>query len=138
MIRCLAIGVLFGWSLVAQAPTGTIIGGVSDGTGAIVPGVKITIESESTGFKQTQSSGTDGRFVQPSLLPGSYRVVAEKAGFSKFITTRVNLVAAETGVGRRGDEGGRRGHGGGSIQRGGAVKNGNLERLDDDNAAPVD
>ena len=83
-------------SVFAQAPTGTITGRVSDGTGAFIPGTKITLESETTGFKQTQTSGSDGRFVQTSLRPGSYRVSAEKAGFSKFVTTGINLDASET------------------------------------------
>ena len=80
---------------VAQAPTGTITGRVTDGTGAAIPGAKITIEAESTGFKQTQTSGNDGRFVQPSLLPTSYKVTAEKTGFSKFVTTAVDLDASQ-------------------------------------------
>ena len=83
-------------SVFAQAPTGTITGRVSDGTGAVIPGVKVTFEEENLGFKQTQTSGNDGRFVQPSMRPGSYRVTAEKAGFSKSVSTGVNLDASET------------------------------------------
>ncbi len=83
-------------SLSAQAPTGRISGRVADGSGGVIPGAKISIESEATGFKQTQSSGADGRFVQPSLLPGSYRVTAEKTGFAKSVVAGVNLDASET------------------------------------------
>ena len=96
LLKSLIVSALLCCTAAAQAPTGTITGRVTDGTGAIMPGVKITIEAESTGFKQTRTSASDGRFVQPSLLPGLYRVIAEKAGFSKFVTTGVKLDTAET------------------------------------------
>ena len=51
---------------------------------------------ETTGFKQTQTADANGRFVQTSLLPGVYRVTGEKAGFSKNITSGINLDASQT------------------------------------------
>ncbi len=80
----------------AQAPTGTITGRVTDGSGAAVPGAKITLEVETTGFKQTQTADANGRFVQTSLLPGVYRVTGEKAGFSKYVTSGIDLDASQT------------------------------------------
>ena len=80
----------------AQAPTGTITGRVTDASGAAVPGAKITLEVETTGFKQTQTSDANGRFVQTSLLPGVYRVTGEKSGFSKNVTSGIDLDASQT------------------------------------------
>lgn len=82
-------------SLSAQAPTGSIQGLVMDSTGAAVAAAKVTIEAQQTGFKQTQTTNVEGRFVQPALLPGAYRVTVEKAGFSKYVTSNLNLDAAQ-------------------------------------------
>ena len=95
-IKSLLLSVLLCFTAAAQAPTGTITGRVVDASGSAVPGAKLTIEAESTGFKQTQTSSSDGRFVQPSLLPGFYKIIAEKAGFSKFITSGLKLDSSET------------------------------------------
>ena len=69
LFQSIILSALLCFPAAAQAPTGTVTGRVTDASGAAIPGAKITIEAERTGFKQTQASGADGRFVQPSLLP---------------------------------------------------------------------
>ena len=96
LFQSIILSALLCFPAAAQAPTGTVTGRVTDASGAAIPGAKITIEAERTGFKQTQASGADGRFVQPSLLPTSYKVTAEKTGFSKFITTGIQLEASQS------------------------------------------
>ena len=83
-------------TLLGQAPTGIIQGRVTDATGAAIVGANVTIEAQQTGFKQTQTTNADGRFVQPALPPAAYRVTVEKTGFSKYITNDLNLNAAQT------------------------------------------
>jgi hypothetical protein len=78
--------------LLGQAgATGTILGTVTDSTGAIVPGVKVTVTNTATNstFRTTTSSAGD--YYAPSLEPGTYSVSAELKGFQKSVTTGFTL-----------------------------------------------
>ena len=54
-------------SLAAQAVTGTILGAVTDDTGAILPGATVTITHTDTGLVRTVVSDSAGEFTAPSL-----------------------------------------------------------------------
>src|SRR5262245_9542184 len=66
----------------SQVARGTIVGTVSDATGAIIPGVQVTVIN--TGTNQTRQAITNERGnYEVDLLPiGEYRVTAELSGFS--------------------------------------------------------
>ncbi|HEY1901472.1 MAG TPA: carboxypeptidase-like regulatory domain-containing protein [Terracidiphilus sp.] len=79
-------------SLLGQAgATGTILGTVTDSTGAILPDVKVTVTNTATNtaFRTTTSSAGD--YYAPSLVPGTYAVSAEVKGFQKSVTTGFTL-----------------------------------------------
>ncbi|MCI0423032.1 MAG: TonB-dependent receptor, partial [Acidobacteria bacterium] len=76
VLLCLAVANLSG-----QTTRGTILGTVSDQTGAVMPGVKITVTQLETGLSRTVETNADGYYVVPSLLPGKYSIQAEKEGF---------------------------------------------------------
>lgn len=80
----------------AQTATGILQGRVSDPTGAAVPGVKVTVENQNTGFQQTQLTNAEGFYYQPFLIPGPYRVTAEKAGFQKFVSSSNRVDVQQT------------------------------------------
>ena len=80
----------------AQTATGTITGNVTDGTGAIVPGAKVTIENQNTGVKQTTLVNGNGSFLQSYLNPGSYKVTVEQAGFDKHVTSNIKVSVQQT------------------------------------------
>ena len=62
---------------------GTILGTVTDPSGAVVPNAKITITNTGTGVaKVTETTGA-GDYAVPDLVPGPYRVDVEATGFSK-------------------------------------------------------
>ena len=67
-----------------QAETGTITGTVTDRSGAVVPGAKITVKSTASGYTRTASASGTGNFAIPSLQPGRYEVRVESAGFGAF------------------------------------------------------
>jgi carboxypeptidase family protein len=67
-------------------------GTVFDQGKAVLPGVTITVTNEATGQVRTAVSSGDGRFVIPTLLPGTYTVSAELSGFQP--TTQRGLVVA--------------------------------------------
>lgn len=79
----------------AQAGRSEISGTVFDQAKAVLPGVSITATNEATGLVRTAVSGTDGRFTIPTLVPGTYTVRAELAGFQT--STQQGLVV---GVGQ--------------------------------------
>lgn len=68
-----------------------IRGNAQDETGAIVPGVTVTVVNELTGVQRLAVSDSGGRFNFPRLPVGSYRLVATLDGFRQFVTSNVRL-----------------------------------------------
>ncbi|MGH9767744.1 MAG: carboxypeptidase-like regulatory domain-containing protein, partial [Blastocatellia bacterium] len=79
-----------------QESRGTIIGRVADPTGAALVGVKVDIISAATNVTSTVTTNDEGRFSAPFLLPGAYRVTAEKTGFKRFVQSGVEVRVSET------------------------------------------
>ena len=61
---------------------GLITGKVVDTTGAVLPGVTITVTEQNTGFNRTLVSAETGTFAAPNLDPGVYRLTVELPGFA--------------------------------------------------------
>src|SRR5689334_16022468 len=75
----------------AQAVTGTIIGRVTDTSGAVVPGVTVTLTNTGTKLTRVVTTDTDGEYAAPSLPTGSYTVNAEISGFKGVTVSNVDL-----------------------------------------------
>jgi hypothetical protein len=76
----------------AQAgATGTILGTVTDSTGAMVPNANVTVTNTATGAKVRMTTSSAGDYQASSLNPGSYSVAAEMAGFQKSVTNSFTL-----------------------------------------------
>src|SRR5881396_95078 len=73
----------------AQISTGEIFGRVTDGTGAVMPGVGITVSSPALLQPQSVFSATSGGYRFPNLPVGTYTVTFEIAGFKKTVRTGV-------------------------------------------------
>ncbi len=78
-------------SLAAQAVTGTILGTVTDDSGAILPGVTVTITHTDTGLVRTVVSDSGGEFTAPSLPTGVYQLHAELQGFKAVTIPDIRL-----------------------------------------------
>ncbi|HEV3331219.1 MAG TPA: carboxypeptidase regulatory-like domain-containing protein [Bryobacteraceae bacterium] len=76
-------------SLYAQG-LGTIVGTVTDPSGALVPAATVRITDEGTSLTRESTTNAQGYFVFPSLRPSSYSVAVEAAGFAP--TARKGLV----------------------------------------------
>jgi outer membrane receptor protein involved in Fe transport len=66
----------------AQTGSGRVTGVVTDSTGAVLPGVTVTIKGE-TGAATTAVTDSVGRYVIANVAPGAYDVTFELAGFAK-------------------------------------------------------
>jgi len=74
----------------AQALYGTLNGTVTDKTGAVVPNVGITVTSQDTGAVRTTTTGAQGDYLVPNLLPGTYTISLQSPGFAGF--TQKNIL----------------------------------------------
>ncbi len=86
----LSISLLAGSTLLAQT-SGTILGHVSDTTGAAVPDVTITLTNTGTNTTRTTVSTSDGDYTFPDVPPGSYNVEATHPGFKAVTAGNVQL-----------------------------------------------
>ncbi len=83
IILLVAAGRLFGQA----GQTGTVLGTVTDSSGAILPDVKVTVTNTATNVPFHTVTSSAGDFLAPSLFPGTYIVSAEAKGFQKSLTT---------------------------------------------------
>jgi hypothetical protein len=78
-------------SLLAQATTATVLGTVTDTSGAAIPDAAVLVKNVATGVTQSTVSDGQGRFTVPSLEVGNYEVQASKMGFQSTVKTGVEL-----------------------------------------------
>jgi hypothetical protein len=68
----------------AQTGTGNIQGTITDMTGAVVPGAKVTITQTRTSLSSTTTTNEAGFYLFPSVQLGPYRVGIEAAGMERW------------------------------------------------------
>jgi hypothetical protein len=77
---------------IADVLYGTLIGTVTDKTGAVVPGVTVTVTNQGTGAVRTAVTGAQGDYLVNNLPSGMYTVALQAAGFAGF--TQKNVMIA--------------------------------------------
>jgi hypothetical protein len=80
----------------AQAVTASLVGTVTDVTGAAVPSATITITETNKGVTRTAQTNDSGNYTFANLPPGNYSVVAERPGFKKASRAGVDVVVDTT------------------------------------------
>src|SRR3989454_10766664 len=91
--------IAFGISLIfGQGGTATISGVVRDTSGALIPGVSITIKHVDSGLTRTVTSSETGNYAAPALPVGPYEVTAMIPGFKQQIRSGINLVVGQEAV----------------------------------------
>ena len=85
-------------SAAAQTVTGTIQGTISDTSGAVLPGVTITLTHVDTGTERAVITNGEGIFTAPFLQIGRYNVKAELAGFGTVIRQNIDVRLNDTRV----------------------------------------
>ena len=82
--------------LLANDPTGTITGTVTDTSGGVVPKARVTVTSIATNAARDAATNDDGDFTIALLPPGHYRVAVEKDGFRRAVLADVGLDVEQT------------------------------------------
>ena len=75
----------------AQAVSGTIVGTVTDATGAAVPNAQVTLTLAGQGAVHTAVTNGSGNYTEPDLPPGVYTVIITADGFKKDIRQNITL-----------------------------------------------
>lgn len=88
------------WPAAAQstAINGSIEGVISDESGAVLPGVTVTVTNLDTGDTRVVVTNESGLYRAPLLPLGRYKVEAELQGFKKLEQTGINVSAGQTAV----------------------------------------
>ena len=86
---------VLGGAVSAQEFRGSIRGTVTDATGAVLPGVTITVTNIDTKVAQSAVTDAEGRYQVLYLNPGTYAVAAELSGFKKFLASQSRVGVAD-------------------------------------------
>src|SRR5437899_3807346 len=89
---------LSGIAVSAQVTTATIAGVVQDASGAVIPGVSITIKNVETAITRTATTDQGGRYTVPDLTLGNYEVQAQLAGFQTEVRSGITLTVGRVAV----------------------------------------
>jgi len=85
-LSLLLVGVSYG-----QAVNGSLVGTVTDVTGAVVPSAKITAVETNTNASHSTQTNESGNFSFPSVPPGTYSISIEATGFKKETRAAIEL-----------------------------------------------
>ena len=79
-----------------QADTAVIVGGITDATGAVIPGVEIRLSHSATGAAYSAQTDPSGFYRTPPLRIGEYVMEVESPGFKRIQRIGVVLNAGDT------------------------------------------
>lgn len=90
-LALLVAGWLGGIPAQAQASYGSVVGTVTDTTGAIVPGAKLVLKNTETNATQQAMTGSAGNFTFVNLIPDTYELTVSKQGFQSQTHSAINV-----------------------------------------------
>ncbi len=94
-LRLLVVFVLLSTALlVGQTFRGTILGSVTDPSGAYVAGATVKVRNVATGLERTTVTSGDGSYSVPELPIGTYSVTVTQTGFQTAVTNNVEVDVA--------------------------------------------
>jgi hypothetical protein len=94
MLRLLVIGLvlcLITIPLGAQTTTGSIVGTISDPSGAVIGGAAVTVTNMGTSIAVKTTTDNGGNYVVTPLQVGLYSVTVEAAGFKKSVRSDITV-----------------------------------------------
>ncbi|MSV27235.1 MAG: TonB-dependent receptor [Bryobacterales bacterium] len=92
------IALLFTLPLVFAQSTGTatLVGNVTDSTGAVVPAAKVTVINTASAFVSESITSAEGSYYVPYLIPGAYRLTIAAGGFKTYVRDGIVLRTNES------------------------------------------
>jgi len=75
---------------------GEFVGTVSDPSGAVVTGARVTATEAGTGFSRSVVTSSEGFYTIPSLRPSNYNLTVQAAGFRNYSQTGIRLEADQS------------------------------------------
>src|SRR5919202_2016021 len=95
-VVCIAALAFPGTLLRAQTSTGSIVGTVTDASGAAIPGAAVTLLNTGTAARRTAASDAAGNYQFVNLLPGTYKLEVESPGFKHYNRERIRVEVEST------------------------------------------
>jgi len=83
-LRQVFLLLLAGLAAYSQTPSASVVGRITDATGAVIPGVSVKVTNLGTNISQQGLSNEVGEFTIPHLNPGRYTLEATSAGFRTY------------------------------------------------------
>jgi hypothetical protein len=87
----IGLGIMGVTRLNAQGSSGTILGTVTDASGAAVPDASVQVKNVGTGVSQNVPTDAQGRYRAPELNIGNYEIQASKTGFTTVVRKGIEL-----------------------------------------------
>jgi len=91
LLAALLVVLLTGVAGAQQLNTALIVGTVSDASGAVIPGARLTFAHLTTGTESTAETNETGNFRSTPLRIGEYLVLVEAEGFKQYSGSGINL-----------------------------------------------
>lgn len=82
--------------VIGLAQTATVQGRITDQSGAVIPGARVTAKNVSSGVEVSTSTNDQGAYNIPFLQPGTYTITVEKQGFKAGVRSSVQLAIDQT------------------------------------------
>ena len=83
---------LAGWA----QDTATIVGAVTDTSGAVIPGAKVTVANPDRGFTRDLVANSAGEYTAAKIPTGNYVISAQASGFQKLVRTGIQVEVGQT------------------------------------------
>src|SRR5438093_8858280 len=80
----------------SQAVNGSLLGAITDASGAAVPNAQVVMTETNTGVSRNTKTGDAGNYVFADVPQGTYSVSVELAGFKKAVRSGVDVLVNTT------------------------------------------
>jgi hypothetical protein len=81
---------------IAQTSFGSVVGTVTDPTGATIPGARVVLTNNGSNLSQTTEAGPAGTYTFLNLAPGSYSITVTSTGFKTASSPEVDVTVGGT------------------------------------------
>lgn len=92
IVSMACLGAPSGWA----QDTASIVGTVTDSTGAVIPGAKVTVSNPDKGFRRELVADSAGVYTAAKIPIGNYIVTAQATGFQRLARSGITLTVGQT------------------------------------------